>query len=479
MAIADNKARNRILLVLFVGVLMGALDIAIVGPALPAIQASYGEGERAIAWIFTIYVLFNLVSTPLIAKLSDTFGRRSIYMLSVSLFALGSLVVALSPSFGIVLVGRAIQGFGAGGIFPVASAVIGDTFPPEKRGSALGMIGAVFGLAFLVGPIIGGVLLLFGWHWLFLVNIPIAAGVLVAAMRVLPASRPEPRRAFDWPGMVLLAVLLASLAYGLNQIDTSNVLASLASLAVWPFLVLGIVLLPAFWFVERRAANPVLRVGMFKSRQVSLAAAFSLGAGLGEAAVVFVPKLLTAAFGVTESTASFMLLPVVLAMAVGAPVAGRLLDRYGSRVVVLAGNALLALGMVMVALLSINQVSFYISAILVGLGLSTLLGAPLRYIMLGESSASERASAQGALTLFSSTGQLAGGALVGAVAASKGGGVGGYQEAYMVVGVLAVVLVVLAFGLKGRAEELATVRGNHVAQESGTRQADRGLGASG
>ena len=117
---------------------MGALDIAIVGPALPAIQASFGVSDRALAWVFTIYVLANLIGTPLIAKLSDRAGRRTYLRARCGLFAAGSLVVALSPSFGVLLVGRAIQGFGAGGIFPVASAVIGDTFPVEKRAARWG-----------------------------------------------------------------------------------------------------------------------------------------------------------------------------------------------------------------------------------------------------------------------------------------------------------------------------------------------------
>ncbi len=130
----ENKNRNQVLLVLFLGVLMGALDIAIVAPALPSIQKFFDIGDRLLTWTFTIYVLFNLIGTPLMAKLSDTFGRRSIYILDVTLFALGSLVVALSPQsmFSVLLVGRALQGLGAGGIFPVASAVIGDTFPPRN-----------------------------------------------------------------------------------------------------------------------------------------------------------------------------------------------------------------------------------------------------------------------------------------------------------------------------------------------------------
>ncbi|MCB0025449.1 MAG: MFS transporter, partial [Caldilinea sp.] len=155
--------RNKVLWILFFGVLMAALDIAIVGPALPAIQQSFGVDERALPWVFNIYVLMNLIGTPLMAKLSDRYGRRLIYVIDIALFAAGSLTVMLAPAFSFVLIGRAIQGLGAGGIFPVASAVIGDTFPPEKRGSALGLIGAVFGLAFIVGPVIGGLLLMLSW----------------------------------------------------------------------------------------------------------------------------------------------------------------------------------------------------------------------------------------------------------------------------------------------------------------------------
>jgi EmrB/QacA subfamily drug resistance transporter len=456
----DSRAANRILLVLFVGVLMGALDIAIAGPALPAIQASYHVDDRAIAWVFTIYVLFNLIGTPLMARLSDVLGRRSIYMLDVTLFGLGSLVVALSPSFEVLLLGRAVQGLGAGGIFPIASAVIGDTFPPERRGRALGLIGAVFGLAFIIGPILGGILLTFSWHWLFLVNLPIAAGLLVVSGRLLPATRPAQRRPFDWPGMTLLAVLLSAMTYGLNQIDSARFVQSLTSPGVWPFLLLAVILLPVFWFVERRMSSPVLPVSLFVSRQVALVAAFALASGLGEASVVFGPKILKSAFGVSESTASFMLVPLVLTMAIGSPLAGRLLDRLGSRVIVLAGSGLLAAGMITLGLWAHELVLFYVGAGLVGFALGILLGAPLRYIILAEAPATQRAAAQGALALFTSTGQLVGGAVVGAIAASRGGGVAGYENAYLLVGGLVLLLTTLGFGLKSRAEEAATMHHN-------------------
>jgi EmrB/QacA subfamily drug resistance transporter len=462
MSDPETKQRNRVLGVLFIGVLMAALDIAIVGPALPAIREAFGVDDRAAAWIFTIYVLLNLIGTPLMAKLSDLFGRRAVYVADVALFSLGSLLVAIAPTFTLLLVGRAIQGFGAGGIFPVASAVIGDTFPAEKRGSALGLIGAVFGVAFLIGPIIGGVLLLLGWPWLFVVNLPLAAIVIALSLRMLPNTRPAQRRQFDWLGMLLLGALLTALAIGLNQLDTSAVAASLRSIGVWPFLLAALTLAPIFWLVERRAPDPILRTSLFARRQVALTAGLAGGAGLAEAAVVFVPALLVATFGVTESTASFMLVPVVLAMAVGSPVSGRLLDRFGSRVVVLLGTALMTVGILLVSFLAASLTLFYVSAVLFGLGLSILLGAALRYIMLNEAPASERASGQAVLTIFTSVGQLVGGALMGAVAASRGGGVAGYSASFLLLGGVMLLLTLASLGLKGRAAELATVHRNET-----------------
>ena len=463
----DNKRRNKLLLVLFIGVLMAALDIAIVGPALPTIRDYFDIDDRLATWLFTIYVLFHLIGTPLMAKLSDIFGRRSIYIADLLLFAFGSVLVALAPSFTIVLVGRAIQGLGSGGIFPIASAVIGDTFPPEKRGSALGLIGAVFGLAFIIGPIIGGVLLLFGWRWLFAINLPILLVVLIMAPPLLPNTRPETRYPFDWLGMLILAVMLAALTYGLNHIDTADFWTSLTHWQVWPFLILAVVLLPIFIVVEQRAADPIIHLRLFKSRQLTLASLLSMGAGVGESAVVFIPSLAVAAFAVSESTASFLLLPLVLALAVGAPVAGRFLDRFGSKLVIISGTTLLTVGMIALSFVVQQWALFIAATILIGLGLAALLGAPIRYIMLNEAPAEDRAVAQALITIFTGIGQLVSGATVGAIVASAGGGVAGYSAAYSVISIVAMVMLLLSFGLKSRATELATMAENKSVQVSG------------
>ncbi len=476
---ADSKRRNQILSVLFLGVLMGALDIAIVGPALPAIQSYFHVNERTLAWMFTVYVLFNLVGTPLMARLSDLYGRRSIYVLDVVLFGIGSAVVAFSPAFWVVLLGRAIQGFGAGGIFPIASAVIGDTFPVEKRGSALGLIGAVFGLAFLIGPILGGVLLRFSWHWLFLINLPVALVVILLSLRLLPKSHPEDRPVFDWQGMLLLAGALALLAYGLNQIDTTNFLKSLLGVSVLPFLILAAVL--GFWLarVEKRSPEPILKPNLFSTRQMKLAYVLSAGAGFGETGVVFMPLLAVAALNVNDRQASFLLLAVVVALAFGSPMSGRLLDRLGSKVVILGGTAVAALGFFLLALLSTSLIGFIGASVLLGLGLSALLGAPLRYILLNEAGADERSAAQGVIAVFTSIGELVGSALIGGLAYSFGSGVRGYSAAFILVAGIFVILALTALFLKTRHAEMATARetedvakGEAINQPAGTKARD-------
>jgi MFS family permease len=376
----------------------------------------------------------------------------------VTIFGVGSLVVAAAPTYGVVLTGRAIQGLGAGGVFPVASAVIGDVFPPDRRGAALGLIGAVFGVAFLLGPILGGILLLISWHWLFLINLPIAAAVVVAALRVLPTAPAEELRPFDWAGMGVLASMLAALAMALNRIDATAPAASLVSREVLPLLVVALVLGLAFPWVERRAPDPIIRPGLFRSRQIVIASGLSLGAGVSEAAVVFVPALLVAAFGVSTSTAAFMLLPIVVAMAIGSPLLGRLLDRAGSRVVVVVSTGLIAVGMGFVAFFTATLTLFYTAGILIGVGMAGLLGSALRYVMLNEAPREDRGAAQGILTVFISIGQLAGAAILGAVIASTGGQVSSYADAFLLVAALAAALTLAAIGLRGRKAERERMR---------------------
>jgi EmrB/QacA subfamily drug resistance transporter len=456
----ENKQRNRILVLLFAGVFMGALDIGIVGPALPAIKSFFGVNERIVSWIFAIYILFFMIGTPLMAKLSDMYGRRPIYIIDILLFAVGSVITAFSSSFEILLLGRAIQGFGAGGIFPVASAFIGDTFPPEKRGSALGIIGSVFGLSAVFGPILGGLILSFGWQWLFLINIPIAIVIIAAGYFILPVTKRKWVKEFDWYGIIVLGVLVTALAVGVNQIDTNNFAQSLGSLYVWPFLLISVVLLPVLWKVEKRAEDPVLQINLLKKREVKLATGISIGSGLSQVAIVFLPSFAVVSLSYSVSAASLMVLPLVLAMAFAAPVVGKLLDKFGSKMVMFIGSVILIIGLFILSFFASSFYLFVFSGAIIGLGLITIIGAPLRYIMLSESPQEYRASGQALININASAGQLVGGALIGGIIASQGGNYTGYEFAYICVGLVAVIMLFFTLGLKGRIEQIKTMKRN-------------------
>ncbi len=451
---SQNKHSTAILILLFIGVLMGALDISIVGPAIPSIEKALHVEARDLSWIFSIYVLFNLVGISLMAKMSDAYGRRWVYILAVAIFGMGSLVVALSHDTTMLLIGRAIQGFGSSGIFPVASATIGDIFPIEKRGRALGMIGAVFGLAFMLGPFMAGIVLMyFEWNVLFLINLPIAIMLMIFAARLLPSNRLEKVPDIDWTGIILMAIILTSFTLALNNIDTHHIGDSLSSWSVLPFIALTVLLTPVLLMLETRSKEPVLNVRLFKSRQVRIVGFIAFGLGLFQSGIVFLPKMAVALFGVEPSKASFMLLPVVIATAIGSPVNGRLVDKIGSKIIIITGLLIASVALFLLSLLSANILLYYAAEACLGFGLA--MRASLNYIMLNEVSAIERASTQGILVIFVSIGQLTGAALVGAISAATPGSAKGFGFAFLVMTFLSASLVVLAFFLKNRKQELA------------------------
>jgi MFS family permease len=444
----SNSNQKAVMALLFVGVLMGALDLAIIGPALPAIQAEFGLDNRNLSWLFNVYVLAQLIGTPLFAKASDKYGRRIVYMVCVTGFGLGSLLLVMAANYETLLLGRAVQGLGASGIFPVAAAVIGDTFPKEKQGGALGLIGAVFGLAFLIGPVLGGILLQYSWQWLFLINLPIAAGLLLASWRLLPSGGNKQQLPFDWLGSTTLTVLLFGLAVGVTNLDTTDITNSLTSLLVWPFLLVGIVLLPFFWRIEKRVADPIIRPAFFDARQIRFVMIIAAGLGSVECAQVFFPALGVVALGVSESTAAWLMLPGVFVMMLVSPLAGKVVDSIGPTRVIQGALFIVLIGLLIYTLADITYVTFIGGGMVVGVGVAALLGAPLRYIVLEEARPEDRASTQGLLNIFLATGQLSGAAIVGAVASSSGGGTAGYQASFGVLAVITVVIGVLALCMK-------------------------------
>jgi MFS family permease len=431
---------------LFIGVFMAALDTSVIAPAIPALRAQFSLDNREVGLVMIVFILCSMCSTAPMASLGDRHGRRPVYLASVTLFALGSLVIALSTSFWALLLGRAIQGVGGGGIIPTASAVIGDVYAPKERARALGLIGATYGMAFVLGPPLAGlVMVVASWQWIFVANLPIAAAVIWKAARVMPVqARAGVLPPLDWRGIVAVFVLLSALVLGLTHVADN-----ITGLRLWPWcLLLTALMLPVLLRVESRAAQPLIPLGLFANRQLALAYGLTLGAGFGMGSVIFLTSIATLAHGVARANAGFVLLPMVVCSMLGSMGSGRVLNRLGSRTLVLAGFGLTAAGYAATAVTSLGLVGFLLASMPVGLGIGVLVSGALRTIAIDEAPVAQRGAAQGLVNIFTSIGTLLAAATIGALADWQGGGAHGFAMAYGVVAVLMLGMLALALGLR-------------------------------
>jgi MFS family permease len=320
----------------------------------------------------------------------------------------------------------------------------------------LGLIGSVFGIAFIIGPVIAGVILKFlPWNYLFIINLPVAVFIIWRSLRVLPSKKSENHAPIDWKGILLLSAFLFVFAFTLYNISPE---APEMSLMAPSFVILGLfsaVLLFLLFRSERQASDPVVNTEYFRNRQLLLVLTIAAGTGIFQASFVFIPDLAVTLFHVDASHASFMLVPSVIAVAIGAPLWGRLIDRSGSRFVILGGLLFATAGMFLVSNASFSRTSFYLAGILFGFGLSALVGSSLRYVALNEVPAEERATSQGMLTIAISTGQILGSVIIGVIAAA-GDKISGFRHAFLFLTGLTCLLALLSLFLKSRNAELAT-----------------------
>ena len=455
----DTKTRNLILILFLMGVFMGSLDTGIIGPVLPSIEHSFSLTSRESSWIFTLFVIAFMVGSPVMAKFSDFYGRKKIFILDVVMFAIGSSLIAFSPNIESIFLGRMIQGFGCGGLFPVAGAFIGDAFPLKERGRALGILGSVFGISAIGGPLVGAALIPFGWNWCFTINIPISIFLVAFAYYILPDAENTAKLKIDYLGIVLLSLLAIFLAYGLNQIDSSNFTNSLLSINVLPFLVAFIILIPIFFKIEKRASESIVPIHMLKNTEIAIACMETLCYGIIYSSAIFIPSLVILSMGLSDQYASLMLIPILGANAVAAPILGRILDLTGSRKIMMAGTLILTAGLLVIAFYPNNFILFIIAGLLVGVGLVTIIGAPLRYIVLCEAKPNERGAGQAIVNMLSSVGQLIGGALIGGVIASFSG-IWGYKISLILAATVAFIAFLATFKLKNRNEQIETMKLN-------------------
>ena len=343
-----HPVRMRILGAVMVGVFLAALDQTVVGTALPRIITDLG-GNSLYTWAFTAYLLTSTISGPLYGKLSDLFGRRPIFLFGIGVFMIGSLLAGLSQEMWQLVAARGIQGLGAGALFPIALAVIGDLFAPSERGRYQGLFGAVFGLSVLVGPAIGGIITdTIGWPFVFFLNLPIGAFVFTVVWRYLPSYHLGGERTkIDYLGAALFTGALVPILVGLTNKGT----ADWTDPAVGGLILLGALILLLFVWAETRAPEPIVPLDQFRLRSftISVVAVFLAAFGFF-ATVVFLPRWFQVVAGASATESGYQILPLLGGLIISAVASGQIVSRTGRyRLLMFGALVVMAIGLFMLS----------------------------------------------------------------------------------------------------------------------------------
>lgn len=355
------------------GMLLGAMDQTIVATAGPTIISQLG-GLSVYAWVFSAYLLTQTVSMPIFGRLSDQYGRRKFFMLGLGIFMVGSVLSGASQDIYQLVVFRAIQGIGSGAFFPVAIAVVGAVFPPAQRGRLQGVFASAFGIASVIGPSAGSYLVqAIDWRWIFYINLPLGViSLIVINMGLRETRDPNARPILDWLGISSLTGWIALLMLGFLNGGTTYPWYSWQEVALFGSSAL---LFIVFVIIERRAAEPVIPLGMFRIRTVSSASAVSFLRGISFFAVItFIPLFEQAALGGSIDDGRNILYAFLFPMVAGAIIGGQLGTRAGYRGVTFGGLALMSAGLFPLTTLTSStqaiQVMQYVAVMGFGLGIT-------------------------------------------------------------------------------------------------------------
>lgn len=433
--------RWKLVLVLYLaGIGMGALDMGIVNPARTVIQNGLGVDDKVGVWVFTIYTLAYAAAIPVIGKIADIIGRKPVYVLAIGLFGLGSLGCGLAQDFsslGLLLTSRAIQAIGGGGMVPVATAAVGTIVPPPKRGMALGLVGMVYGVASVFGASAGSLILDIAgqenWQWIFYINVPIAIVVVGLGIWALPKETQDSSRRLDLPGILVLVVMTTSILWAFQNLDFTQIGDSLKDRNVWVALVVFLILLPLFWVIEHRVADPIINFKYFGNINVGSTLLMGAVAGILMMTVMFIPQFAENCLRLPSGAGGYPTIIIGVGSAIGSPISGRLTDRFGPRRILGVGTAISTIAGIMLIFWASPHpgiISTSLSIFVMGLGLGFLMGAPLTYLILHLIPGSDANSGQATLSLIRSLGTtLAPAILVGLLATAMGGLSGKVMEA--------------------------------------------------
>lgn len=410
-----------ILLTLCLGFFMTLLDVTIVNIAIPSMMEDLGASLDEILWVINAYVIMLAVLVITAGRLGDLRGQRSMFILGVTVFTLASLACGLAQGPAMLIACRVVQGVGAAILMPQTSALLITTFPPEKRGTAFGIWGAVAGVATVAGPTLGGLLVtVFDWRWIFFVNVPVGVVVLAMAWSIIPESPRRERRSLDLPGVALASAALVCLTFGLVEGERFGWGRVWSFVSIPLLLAAGAALLAVFLVLQalRQEREPLIPFGLFSDRNYAV---MNVVAALVAVAMVgtFLPITiyLQSVLGHTALAAGLTLAPMSVVSMFVAPLAGRYSDRVGGKYILMAGLLLYGAGILSFALVATDDAQwwhFLPSLLVAGLGLGAVF-APMNTVAMRDVPGRVAGAASGVLNTNRQLGQVIGSAAVGAV----------------------------------------------------------------
>lgn len=396
------------------GTLLATIDGSIVNVALPTLVRELNTNFATVQWVVLAYLLTVTTLLLSVGRLADMIGKKQIYTAGFIVFTLGSFLCGLASNVFVLILMRVIQALGATMVFALGTAIVTESFPPQERGRALGIIGTVVSIGIVIGPTLGGLIIdVFSWHWMFFINIPVGIAGILMIIRFVPNIKPEGRQKFDFLGAITLflslLLLLAALTVGQNL--------GFTDIRILALFVIGVACLALFILVEKRAQQPMIDLSLFRQSllSINLITGFMIFIAIS-GVMILIPFYLENILGYSTRQVGLLIAVLPISMGIIAPISGSLSDRFGTRIMAVIGLGVLLFGFSLLTTLSVHTsaLNFVLLYIPLGVGMG-IFQSPNNSAIMGAAPPDKLGVVSGMLALNRTLGQTTGIAIIGAI----------------------------------------------------------------